>query len=165
MGAQTETKTRPATDRQMAAALLMESGLPDATVAKTLGYSESGMRVLRNRLKSKGIGDFVTAKRLKAAKRVVDTFLEGRAIGETVDEDGKLVDPGVRPKDSTVMAAAAMVLDRAFPKQQDTGPQVQNSFTTVNLNFASFPTAPERDPQTIDISPSITSGNALETGG
>lgn len=132
---------RRATVKQQAAALLMDAGMTAKEACETLGYSPKSADGLRARIKEKGLLPEIASKsNVAKATRVVKTLMEGRTFGEIE-----------RVKDSTALAAANVILDRAYPKQQDAAPQ-NVSFTVVNLAlFAPDPV--ESKPTCIDVEP------------
>jgi hypothetical protein len=147
------------TERHTAAAALMDAGMDPKAAARQLGYSEHYVPRLVQRIKEKGIGEYVTEKRLKSAKHVVDTFMKGKPIGRRVEEQVEIVDgvevrktivlePGVFPKDSTVKDCAMSVLDRAYPKQSEEKPAGM-SFTQVNISLCTI----NNDPAPMPVNP------------
>jgi hypothetical protein len=62
--------------------------------------------------------------------------MQGKPIGRKTgkDETGNAIvlEPGILPKDSTIKDCAMSVLDRAYPKAQETSTQ-HISFTQINL--------------------------------
>jgi hypothetical protein len=124
------------TDRMIAAAALLDAGMDRKQVAQQLGYAPSYAKSMSRRIKEKGVDEYVTEKRLKSAKNVVDTFMQGKPIGRKTgkDETGNAIvlEPGILPKDSTIKDCAMSVLDRAYPKAQETSTQ-HISFTQINL--------------------------------
>jgi len=138
---------KAATEKQTAAALLIGAGMTPEEAVSHVGYSPKSARGVLERIQEKGLAPFVTRKRAKVARNVVDAFMEGRAIGSAV------------PTATVTMAAANSVLDRAYPKVQD-GPTTQNiSFTVVNLNHAK-PTFTDHQSPELVITPVSVSDNA-----
>jgi hypothetical protein len=145
------------TERHVAAAALIDAGMDPKIAARQLGYSEHYVPRLVQRIKEKGITEYVTEKRLKSAKHVVDTFMKGQPVGRKIgkDEVGNAVvlEPGIMPKDSTIKDCAMSVLDRAYPKAQE-GTQQSISFTQINLGVLTpTPICSEKD---------ITNDNVIE---
>jgi hypothetical protein len=133
------------TERLTAVAALMSAGMEPEQAAIQVGYSPKSINGINQRIKEKGLDNFLTEKRVKSATKVVDTFMQGKPIGrktkeEIVVEDGKevrklvVVEPGVYPKDSTIKSCADSVLDRAYPKQQEQG-STHISFTKVDISI------------------------------
>jgi hypothetical protein len=134
---QKRIKTDPEKDRKHAAyAAMIAQGMSKSQAAKTLGYSLGSIGALDKAIQNKGqkIG-LLTESRIKKAYKVVDRFMSGRGIGdvETV-------------KDSTVLRAAEMVIERADPKVQESG-NTNINFTQINLGQF------EAKPTEIDVTP------------
>lgn len=64
-------------------------------------------------------------------------------VGEAVGD--------VKPKCSTVLAAANVVLDRAYPKASEDGAKGHISFTQINVNLAASPQ--DMVLSTVDVTP------------
>jgi hypothetical protein len=126
------------TERLTAAAALIGAGMTPTQAAEQLGYSTKGVGDMVTRIKEKGLGHFLTEKRVKTATHVVDTFMKGKPIGRKIEQDGEgkliVIEPGIYPKDSTIKDCAMSVLDRQYPKQADAG-QINVSFTKIDLTI------------------------------
>lgn len=147
------------TKRLEAAALLMDAGMKPIKAIESLGYSKNSIDGIRKRIKEQGLAEFVTKKRVKSATKVIETFMSGRPVGRIEEEqpDGTVmvIEEGVKPKDSTVLAAANTVLDRAYPKAQEHQAGDTYNFIKVDLTeYRNPPTSPE-----IDITPEKAVGN------
>ena len=129
-------------ERLIAAAALIDAGMTPKEAAKQLGYAEKYVPGMVQRIRNKGISEFVTEKRLKSAKNVIDTFMQGKPIGvkREKDEEGRMVvvAPGISPKDSTIKDCAMSVLDRAYPKKEEFG-STSVSFTKIDLTIYQTP--------------------------
>lgn len=134
---------RPGTDeREAVVAMLRNQGLETAEIAKTLGIATASVYNIEHRIKKNGKIPLLSPKRIKKATKAIDAFIEGQSVGD------------VKPKCSTVLAAANVVLDRAYPKAQEEGGKGNISFTQVNISLA----GPASDPPiisnaTLDITP------------
>lgn len=130
-------------EKQIAYQMLRENGVSITKAAETLGYAtKTGYTLEKKRVELKGKTGLLTDKRIKNAYKVVDKFMKGEGVGTA-----KIV------KDSTVMQAAKMVIDRSDPTTQDSsGPNI--SFVSINLGTLE---APNPIP-TIDITPSQPCG-------
>jgi len=89
-------------ERQQGYALLRQQGLSISEAAKAVGYRRGSAYQVEHKLKNLA---FVTDARVKRAHSVMDKLMRGKAWGSIS-----------HVKDSTAMAAAAAVIDRAEPK-------------------------------------------------
>lgn len=153
----TKTCTRPKayakpTERLTAAAALIAAGIPPEQAAIQLGYSPKSINGITQRIKDKGLSQFLTEKRVKTATGVIDTFMKGKPIGRKLKtENGKVVkdevgnpivlEPGIFPKDSTVKDCAMSVLDRQYPKREEQG-NSSVSFTKIDVTIYHSPNPP-----------------------
>jgi hypothetical protein len=123
-------------NKHVAYLALINAGMTKSDALRTLGYSDNSTTAIDKAIngKSERIG-LLTDKRIKKAYRVIDRFMAGKGIGtvETV-------------KDSTVMRAAEMVIERADPKVQEAG-NTNICFTQINLGQF------EAKPTEIDVTP------------
>jgi len=121
---QKRVRTDPEKDRKHAAyAAMVAQGMSKSQAAITLGYSLGSIGALDKAIenKSQKIG-LLTESRIKRAYKVVDRLMAGKGVGTA-----EIV------KDSTVLKAAEMVIERADPKVQETG-NTNITFTQINLN-------------------------------
>jgi hypothetical protein len=103
-----------------ATAILAQNGLSPNEQAKAFGITRGAINFRLKKLPANI--DLTSKKRVRAAVKAVDSFVAGKAFGDIE-----------KLKDSTVLNAAAMVLDRHQPlRSQDSG-SVTN-YTQVNIN-------------------------------
>ena len=119
-------RKRPVTeDKAAVIAMLREQGVNTKAIAQTLGLSPGTVYNADSMMKRNGIKPLLNRKRIKNATVAIDAFMKGEPVGD------------VKPKCSTVLAAANVVLDRAFPKAQEDGGKGNISFTQINVSLAS----------------------------
>lgn len=144
-------------EKEAVIAMLQAEGMTTKAIAETLGLSKGTIYNVNTRLKKNGNNPLLTPKRIKAATKVIDTFMQGKRIGIVEEKDPitgeiKITDAGVKPKCSTIKACADSVLDRAYPKAQDDAGRGNVSFTQVNISLAGPMSGMAQNPPT-DISP------------
>lgn len=131
---------KPVKDDKMAViAMLRAEGVKTKDIAQTLGIKPSTVYLADCYARRSGQNALLSTKRIKTATSAIDAFMKGEKVGD------------VQPKCSTVLSAAQVVLDRAYPKQveQDKGAGV--SFTQINISLAA-PHIPDITPcQVTDI--------------
>ncbi len=162
--AQTNKRPPVTAEREAVIAMLKSEGMSTKVIAQTLGLSTGTVYNVNSRLKKNGNNPFLTPKRIKAATKVIDTFMRGERIGiiEEIDpETGEktVIDPGIKPKCSTIKACADSVLDRAYPKAQEEGGKGNISFTQVNISLASGIASNPPIDVSPDPAPSLTGNN------
>ena len=132
-------------EREFAVAALRAEGLGTKAISEAIGVKEGSVWNIEQRMREKGNNPLLLPKRIKSAVKFVDKLRAGEPFG-TIE----------KVKDSTALAANAMILDRAFPKQSDTQVGPFMSFTTINLGIVSTPV-----PEVIDVTPgTISCGKA-----
>src|SRR4030067_3042811 len=109
------------TANQIAIACLREQGLNGAETARQLGLSKGYVTYVDQKLNRKY--DLTDTKMLKSAHRAVKSLLAGEPFG-TIE----------KVKDSTALAAAQMVYDKAQPVIKSSDVPVNISFTQINLS-------------------------------
>lgn len=105
--------------KHAAFALLVENGADVRTAAETLGYSTASAYRLKQKLA-------VTPNAYEASRdvllndsvKLLKKFVQGKPVGVQIDkETGKAIPgSGVKPKCSTMVRCAEMILDREVPK-------------------------------------------------
>jgi hypothetical protein len=89
------------TPTEIAVQALVDAGLQNTVIGKTLDIHSTYASKIRSKLQKY---DLVTPKMGKLARTAVQSLVQGKGVGD-VD----------KVKDSTVLAAAQMFYDRAFP--------------------------------------------------
>lgn len=105
------------TANQIAYLSLRKEGLTQSEAAREVGISAGYGSQLESRVKGKY--DLTDTKLVKKAYKAVKCLIEGKPVG-TVE----------KVKDSTVLAAASMVMDRAQP--------VVKHVATINQTFVTY---------------------------
>lgn len=100
---------------------MINNGLTHAEACKELGYNTTYMYQVRKR---NGLTKYDLRNLEGKAFRTVRKLVEGEPVGKIQ-----------QVKDSTALAAAAMIMDRSQPKQSDTPTAVTN-FIQVNLSVS-----------------------------
>ncbi len=134
-------------DKQAVIDMLRAQGAKTEAIAQTLGLSKSTVYQADHYAKRHGIKPILSRKRIKKATAAIDAFIEGQPVGD------------VKPKCSTVLAAANVVLDRAYPKAQEEGGKGNISFTQVNISLASGIASNPPIDVSPDPAPSLTGNN------
>ena len=109
--------------RHAAYKTLVENGVDKAIAAEALGYKGKSCYEIEKRLEKKGMRiEVTTQKMVRKSVRNLGKLVDAKPFGtlETV-------------KDSTVLAAIQVVLDRSHPKHQENSPPTY-SFVKINLD-------------------------------
>ena len=134
-------RTYPRVDKRHAAyKILVENGIDKKEAALILGYKPKSAYEIEKRLEKKGERiELTTQKMVRKSVRNLEKLVDAKPFGtlETV-------------KDSTVLAAIQVVLDRSHPKHQESSPPTY-SFTKIDLDQL----RPGYQP------PAVTSGEGL----
>lgn len=121
--AEKHLRTYPRVDKRHAAyKILVENGIDKKEAALILGYKPKSAYEIEKRLEKKGVRiELTTQKMVRKSVRNLEKLVDAKPFGaiETV-------------KDSTVLAAIQVVLDRSHPKKAENSNPTY-SFTTVNL--------------------------------
>jgi hypothetical protein len=117
--------TRRETDQKyLAFNLLIEQGISITKAAELMGYSPTYGYNLAKKIRDRGQKlSIVSEQNTRTAHRVVKRLMAAKTWGDMREV-----------KDSTVLRAAEVVLDRAEPKNQDQAPP-SISMTQYNLNM------------------------------
>jgi len=110
-------------ERHAAYKVLVESGIDKRQVALILGYKSKSAYEIEKRLEKKGKRiEITTQKMIRKSVRNLEKLVDAQPFGtlESV-------------KDSTVLSAIQVVLDRSHPKSQDVRP-ASVSFIEVNID-------------------------------
>ena len=109
-------------EKQFAIAALRAEGVKTPVIAQVLGLKEKTVYGIEYGARKSGNNPLLLPKRIKSAVKFVDKLRAGEPFG-TIE----------KVKDSTALAANAMILDRAYPRVSDNqGPSI--SFTQINIS-------------------------------
>jgi len=110
-------------EKHAAFAVLVKGGVDKVVAAEVLGYRPNKAYDLARRVEKKGHKlDVANERMVRLSHRVIRNCLQGKPWGKI-----EVI------KDSTALAAAAIVVDRHQPKNQEISPP-PHSFTVVNLD-------------------------------
>ena len=116
-------RTYPRVDKRHAAyKILVDGGIDKKEAALILGYKPKSAYEIEKRLEKKGVRiELTTQKMVRKSVRNLEKLVDAKPFG-TIEN----------VKDSTVLAAIQVVLDRFHPKHQENSNPTY-SFTTVNI--------------------------------
>jgi hypothetical protein len=143
--AEEPVRTYPRVDKRHAAyKILVDSGIDKKEAALILGYKPKSAYEIEKRLEKKGKRiEVTTQKMVRKSVRNLEKLVDAQPFG-TLE----------RVKDSTVLSAIEVVLDRSHPKTSEAPPPIR-TFIQTNLNI--FLPDPPPEPKTIDLEPGSAS--------
>lgn len=123
-------KYKGTSEKEQAIRLLEAEGMETREIANALGIKEKTIYNIRYKLRKEGERNpLLASKRIKNAVKCVDSLMRGEPFG-TIE----------KVKDSTALAASQVVLDRAYPKQDD---KPTNSYTFTKVDLTVYQTQPK----------------------